>query len=269
VSFDKRTRVACCIVGLLTISGASVSHAQQYPVDQSVPGGVAVIALPSKLSDEPRARFGRTPILVLNRNGVWLGVVGLDLDMALGNYLITVTTAEDEFSLNFAVTPFSYSFEQSAEKPRLPPDRISKFPWRPELDASLPLMNPVKATRMSQFGTRYANDVNVRPVRWAILEGINAIEVFAPGRGVVVDVEEFGESNYYIAIDHGMGLQSRLGPLAQLSPAVGDSVKRGEKLGELEAGASGSRSLYWKVLLNGVAVNPNLVTDQLPAPGLE
>lgn len=260
MTFDKRSLITCCIVGLLTTAVSSVSRATQYPVHQPVPGGIAVIALQTGRGENPRARFGRTPILVLNRNGVWLGIVGIDLDMALGNYLITVKTAEEDFSLDFSVTPYSYSFEQGLEKPVFPPDSNPSVPWRPELEASFPLMSPVKAKRASKFGTRYANDEDVQPVSWAILSGTDAAEVFAPGQGVVVDIVENEEIDFYLTIDHGMGLQSRVGPLMQVRTAVGESVKRGETLGELGAGA---RSLNWKVLLNGVAVNPILVTDQL------
>jgi hypothetical protein len=260
VTFDKRSLITCCIVGLLTIAVSSVSRATQYPVHQPVPGGIAVIVLQNIPGGDPRARFGRTPILVLNRNGVWLGIVGIDLDMALGNYVITVKTAEDQFSLGFSVTPFSYTFERSAKKPGFPPNWNTTVPWRPELEASFPLMSPVKARRASKFGTRYAHDEDVQPVSWAILSGTNAAEVFAPGQGVVVDIVENEEIDFYLTIDHGMGLQSRVGPLMQVRTALGESVKRGETLGELGAGA---RSLNWKVLLNGVAVNPILVTDQL------
>jgi murein DD-endopeptidase MepM/ murein hydrolase activator NlpD len=263
VIFDKTTLINCCIAGLLTIAASSVSRATQYPVHQPVPGGIAVIALQTGRGDDPRARFGRTPILVLNRNGEWLGIVGIDLDTALGNYLITVKTAEEDFSLGFSVTPFSYTFERSAVKPGFPPDRSTTVPWRPELEASFPLMSPVKASRVSQFGMRYANDEDVQPVRWVTLSGIDSVEVFAPGRGVVVDVVDIDETNFYLTIDHGMGLQSQVGPLTQLRTAVDESVKRGETLGELGAETPGAASLNWAVLLNGVAVNPKLVADQL------
>ena len=261
--FEKCTLITCCIVGILTIAGPSVSRATQYPVHQPVPGGIAVIVLQNIQSDDPRARFGRTPILILNRNGVWLGIVGIDLDTALGNYVITVKTAEDQFSLGFSVAPFSYTFDRSAKKPGFPPNRNTTLPWRPELEASFPLMSPVKATHVSQFGTRYANNEDMQPARWIILSGIDAAEVFAPGRGVVADVADIDEINFYLTIDHGMGLQSRLGPLTQLRTAVGESVKRGETLGELGDGTLESRALNWTILLNGVAVNPKLVTDQL------
>lgn len=260
MTLGKRSLITCCILGLLIIAGSSVSRATQYPVHQPVPGGIAVIALQNGQGENPRARFGRTPILVLNRNGVWLGIVGIDLDTALGNYLITVKTAKEDYSLGFSVTPYSYSFEQGVEKPVFPPDRNPSVPWRPKLEASFPLLSPVKARRASKFGARYGNDEDVQPLKWTTLKGIDSAEVFAPGRGVVVDIVENDEINSYLTIDHGMGLQSRVGPVKQVRTAVGEAVNRGQTLGELGAGA---RSLNWKVLLNGVTVNPILVTDQL------
>ena len=261
------TLAACCAAALVTVASSSTSRAAQYPVNQPVPGGIAVIELEANLNDDPTARFGRTPILMLKRNGVWLGVVGIDLDTPPGNYLVTVNFMDKETSSEFSVMPYSYPLKQDTGEQRAPHDEDAPAPWRPELEASFPLMSPARASHLEQFGTHYADEETVHPATWAVLAGIDSVEVIAPGQGVVTDIAERKEAGIYLTIDHGMGLQSSVGPLKQLRKELGESVERGEPLGALGGVASGSRTLSWKVLLNGVAVNPVLVTDQLTAPG--
>ena len=95
------------------------------------------------------------------------------------------------------------------------------------------------------------------------MSDIEANEVVAPGRGAVVDVMNNDGINYFLTIDHGMGLYSCVGPIRNVVKKTSEPVDRGEVLGELGIDSFRPHTLYWKVLLNGVAVNPELVSDQL------
>ena len=87
--------------------------------------------------------------------------------------------------------------------------------------------------------------------------------VIAPGQGVVVDISENEDKEvFHITIDHGMGLYSSIGPIKQLLKENGKAVEKGETLGQFEYHKTLSRDVYWKTILNGVAVDPLLFTEQ-------
>lgn len=243
----------------------SVSAAQ-YPLHQPVPGGIAVIELGRSWDENHEARFGRTPILVLERNGSWHGVVGIGLDMALGNYLVSVKSPDQVSSLGFYVKPHSYPFKEKFAKLGVPTDLRPPVTWRPGLDAAFPLISPVEGTRVEQFGSHYQAGETPGSVRWAVLGDIQGNEVVAPGAGVIADVFYTDGLNYFATIDHGMGLYSCVGPIRDVKKEAGQSVTAGETLGALGIDTTRPHTLYWKVTLNGVAVNPALVSDQFQDP---
>lgn len=242
----------------------SICHAEPYPKHHPVPGGIAVIGLNIDSKNEVTARFGRTPILTIEDKGSWYGVVGIDLDTAQGNYLITVNTSSaDPITKEFSVSPHGYLLKTKRDHTETPQPLNSPDVWRPELDASFPLLPPVATAKTVPFGTRYAEEKNMGPELWAVFHLMSGQEVVAPGQGVVADIfkaEE--EETFYVTIDHGMGLYSSVGPLKRLRTENGQQVDKGEVVGEFEYDKTVSRSVYWKTALNGVAVNPMLFTDQ-------
>ena len=265
-------RRAIAASGLLTLGafGATcTSHAAQYPVHQPVPGGIAVIEIGRNYGEGYEARFGRTPILVLERQGVWFGIVGIDLDTALGNYLISVKSPENVTSLGFYVKPHSYPFKENFAELGIPKDLDAHSGWRTGLDTSFPLISPVNGTRVEQFGSRYDADNTAESVRWAVLSDIKDNDVVAPGRGAIADILDTDGINNFVTIDHGMGLYSWIGPVRNVVKEKNQSVDEGEALGELGIDTVRPHTLYWKVTLNGVAINPELVSDRLKWSGQE
>lgn len=258
-----RTAMAFGILVPLTVAAPFTSVAAQYPLHQPVPGGVAVIEIGLTFDEGYEARFGRTPILVLERQGVWFGVIGIGLDTALGNYLISVRTPDNLSSLGFYVKPHSYPFKEDLSQLGAPENMDAPLTWRPDLDASFPLNSPAKGAQIEQFGSRYEAEGAAKSVRWAVLSKIEDKEVVAPGRGVIAEILNIDGINYYVTIDHGMGLYSCVGPIRNIDRESGQEVEKGETLGELGIDSILPHTLYWKVTLNGVAINPVLVSDQL------
>lgn len=263
-------------LGALTLACTTVSagmvyvcHAESYPTHRPVPGGVAVIELNVDSNSEVSARFGRTPILTMKNKGSWFGVVGIGLDTAQGNYLIMVNTAasEDPIIKEFSVIPHGYPLK-AAHDHTVPTQSLHfAHNWRPKLDASFPLSPPVATATTVPFGTRYTEGDDMQPQRWTVFRLTNGQEIIAPGEGVVADIfKHEQQETFYVTIDHGMGLYSSVGPLRRLRAKNGQEVSKGEVLGAFEYDKSGSRAVYWKTVLNGVAVDPFLFTDQTSEP---
>lgn len=249
---------------IICIGGLSAGHAAQYPLHHPVPGGVAVIELAVRDGAEFTARFGRKPIMVLKRGGTWYGVVGLDLDAPLGNYLITVRAEEEETTAQeFTVTPFSYPFKSGPPASRTLPPREPPV-WRPQLDTGFPLLYPASSASVEPFGTRYVEGDNIVPVQCVMLHVPATAEVTAPGGGAIVELNEYQTGSYYLTIDHGMGLHSSIGPITRPRKAQGEAVDQGEVVGEFDPAES--PSLNWQLSLNGARVNPLLFTEGFTLP---
>ncbi len=79
----------------------------------------------------------------------------------------------------------------------------------------------------------------------------------AANRGVVLLAGSFGIYGNCILIDHGLGLQTIYGHLSQLGVKAGDTVEKGQIIGNTGAtGMAGGDHLHYEVLLSGQSVNP-------------
>ena len=75
---------ALCVVSSGMLYGAQAATATLQSLHHPVPGGVAVVSLPSTGRTAPKVTFNRKPVLVVSddRQG-WVAVVGLPLDMVV------------------------------------------------------------------------------------------------------------------------------------------------------------------------------------------
>lgn len=221
-----------------------------------------MIALDLDGEKEVSAKFGRTPILMFKHKGSWIGVVGIGLDTGQGNYLISVSLPDqDSTTREFSVQPYSYPLRSQREQTVLPLPFNPPDKWRPELDATFPLLPPVQAKTIIPFGARYAASGDQDPEPGVVFRVSANQKVVAPGEGIVFEIlkpEEEGPS--YITIDHGMGLFSNLGPINRLLKENGQPVAKGEVLGEFDYDRTAPKGLYWETALNGTVVNPLLFT---------
>ncbi|MBR5905984.1 MAG: M23 family metallopeptidase [Bacteroidales bacterium] len=87
--------------------------------------------------------------------------------------------------------------------------------------------------------------------------------VYATGDGIVkkVDFKHTGYGNE-VVIDHGFGYESRYAHLSTINVGVGQTVHRGDKIGEVgKSGKSTGPHLHYEVLYKGSAVNPMSFMD--------
>lgn len=79
----------------------------------------------------------------------------------------------------------------------------------------------------------------------------------AANDGKVVLAEFFGIYGECVVIDHGLGLQSLYGHLSRIDVKPGDTVKRGQIVGQSGAtGMAGGDHLHFGMMLSGWPVNP-------------
>ena len=85
----------------------------------------------------------------------------------------------------------------------------------------------------------------------------------ADGKVVYTSYDEYGYGNL-IVIDHGYGLKTYYGHLAEINTKVGKSVQRGKIIASVgSTGRTTGPHLHYEVRIFGVPVNPeNYILDQ-------
>lgn len=142
-------------------------------------------------------------------------------------------------------------------------DEIEYFSkYKDAMAESVPAIWPVDRKKMrghiGAFGSR------VDPVYRYIArhQGIDlaapmGTAIYATGNGTIVTPREMAGYGKQIMIDHGFGYKTRYAHLSKVLVAPGQSVKRGEKIGEMgSTGKSTGVHLHYEVIHRNVAVNP-------------
>lgn len=97
------------------------------------------------------------------------------------------------------------------------------------------------------------------------IDGEKGDPVVAPGDGVVVKSGWQGGYGYMIEIDHGNGITTRYGHLSKVEVASGDTVTRGQLIGQVgSTGRSTGPHLHYELRLNDKPVNPRLLLPPEP-----
>ena len=134
-----------------------------------------------------------------------------------------------------------------------------------KFSTAIPAVWPIDRTKLRNkigaFGYR------MHPIyhRWKFHSGVDlpghiGDPVYATGDGVVKETERTRSRAGYgtqILLDHGFGYQTRYAHLSKILVERGDSVKRGQIIGEVgNTGASTAPHLHYEVLYDGVHMDP-------------
>jgi murein DD-endopeptidase MepM/ murein hydrolase activator NlpD len=264
---------------LLALDVAAVD----LPIERSVPGGVATIALgPS--AQPPVALVDGVRALVVGDAAGWTAVVGIPLAAKPGTSTLVVRRPDriDE-TLTFRVAKARYA-EQRLAVPRkhvdLAKDDLERYEReRPHqltviatsserAPASLQFVQPVAGRRSSSFGLRRIFNGQPRnPHNGMDIAAPAGTPVRAAGRGRVVDIGEYFFNGRTVWIDHGSGLLTMYCHLQTIDVAKGDDVDAGTRIGSVGAtGRATGPHLHWSVSLNRAMVDPALFLPPERAP---
>jgi hypothetical protein len=264
----------------------SAQLASQEVEGITTPGGFALIPIFS--FDRPSMRFGLRPIAVLDEladNGVWLGLVGIDLVTAPGQYLVTKTNhndgAQDDL-VDITVQPIKHDLRPS----RTITSRIEEYlrnaltedstddtaknligEWQQSRFFSFPFQIPLEQGIMDQeaVGTYVRYPSGKFDLVNALFVRTNDIStpVTAPSGGMIHRIKqpEGRLVNTSIVIDHGQGVFSILRGEIFADIEVGDVVEEGETVAlfttEDRPEIEGTWELSWQLALNGDLVDPS------------
>ena len=252
------------------------------PRNEAVPGGVVVLRLTGPGDAPPEVTFDDHRVLVARSGGTWLAVVGLALSTPPGTYHVTVKDGAASRDLPFEVGSKQYAVQQLKVAPNqvnLSPEdeaRVNREQTKvhaalavftSEVPATLRLAQPIPGRRSSSFGLRRVfNGESRNPHSGMDIAAPTGTPIRAPLEGRVVDVGTYFFNGNNVIVDHGQGLMTMYCHLSKIRVAVGQTLKKGEVLGEVGAtGRVTGPHLHWGVILNGASVDPALFLAPLPA----
>ena len=241
------------------------------------PGGFIDLKL-EKINDQlPEIKFGLREPVIIDQQNHWRILVGLDLTLLPGEYVLYYKHADDDKSGEYKtieVLQKVYPFQDVQKDQRndvvdyYTPVRISAIDFSNTQQPLLPLQPPLNGSWNRQFGYQWiveganevitSNAISIRAGQYS--------SVLAPQNAIVSNIVMDEQDRAAVILDHGRGLYSILRGLTDLTIDIGNGVVAGAVLGRLPAQADLEQSkLVWQTLLNGVFIDPSLLSNMQQA----
>lgn len=272
---------ALCVVSSGMLYGAQAATATLQSLHHPVPGGVAVVALPSTGRTAPKVTFNRKPVLVVSddRQG-WVAVVGLPLDITLQTQVLMITELHSTTEVRFEVKDKKYreqriTVSNSRHVNPLADDmtRITRElelqnaayrQFSPNAPSNVVFAPPVNGPLSSPFGLkRFFNGEPRAPHSGLDFAVPTGTPVAAPAAGKVILTGDYFFNGNTVFLDHGQGLITMYCHLSVIDVKVGDTLARGQVLGKVGAtGRVTGAHLHWNVSLNDARVDPAIFIGQ-------
>ncbi|HWP94496.1 MAG TPA: peptidoglycan DD-metalloendopeptidase family protein [Gammaproteobacteria bacterium] len=261
--------------------------ATALPRAEPVPGGIAIVELPSSLDTRPYVFFSGRRVLVSGAPGAWHAIVGIPLDTVPGRYPLLVNPGfPSEASLEFDVYPKQYDEQhitlqndQLVNPQQRDLDRIAAestrigaalVTWSDTSRVDFEFILPAQGRLTSPFGLRrFFNGEARRPHSGIDIAAPAGQPIRAPASGVVIETGDFFFNGKSVFLDHGQGLVTMYCHLSRIDVQPGEVVFTGQRIGLIGAtGRATGPHLHWGVSLNGTMVDPFLfVRGETPALG--
>lgn len=271
---------------LLVCTASALAAAGAFPVDESVPGGVAVVALPVQGKTAPHAEMDGHRLMVVAHDGQWYALAGLPLDTAPGEKTLELETGSaGPVPVKFQVAPKDYPTQaltianpemvnptpaqlKRAEREQKHLDKVVKG-WRKTSRPAIAFIWPAAGPETSAFGVRRVLNGEAKSPHAGIDIGApEGTPLHAPEDAVVADVGHYFYCGKTLTLDMGEGLYSVFCHMSLIKVSPGQKVKQGQYVGRIgKTGRATGPNLHWTVRLNGAAVDPHVFLGaNAPAP---
>lgn len=131
-----------------------------------------------------------------------------------------------------------------------------------EFSTVIPAIWPIDRTKLKYVSSLYGMRMHPTYGTWRMHEGVDlsapkGTSVYATGNGIVSQAEWRPGYGQVIEINHGFGYKTRYAHLSKMFVIEGDSVTRGEVIGEVgNTGTSSGAHLHYEVRYRNNTVNP-------------
>jgi murein DD-endopeptidase MepM/ murein hydrolase activator NlpD len=239
------------------------------------PGELVVLTMvPPVGSDRVQVRaFDRDVPAFRTTDREWEALVGIDLDVRPGIYVVSVTAGNARAGYDLLVTPRTFRTrrltvdEAFVTPPKSEQARIDREAallaetWKAPAAERLwngPFVPPVSEPANSAFGTRSVFNGKPRNAHGgADFLSPAGTPIHAPNGGRIVVARPLYFSGNTVIIDHGLGLFSMLAHLSVIDVHEGDRIGTGHVVGKVGAtGRVTGPHLHWSVRAADARVDP-------------
>lgn len=273
-------------LGLLSLCLPALGWAAAggFPLDDAVPGGVAVVVLPAAKA-APHVEFSGQRVMVVRHEKHWYALVGLSLDTLPGDKMLDVDVpGSADIHVGFTVMPKSYPSQSvTIADPQMvdpTPEQLKRIDREQQhlakvmanFHAATPHLSfiwPAPGPESSPFGYhRIFNGEPRSPHSGIDIAAPAGTPLKAPAAGWVADVGNYYFCGKTLTIDLGQGLFSVYCHMSEISVHRGQWLKSGQRVGRIGAtGRTTGPNLHWTVRLNEVPVDPHVfLGNNAPTP---
>lgn len=256
----------------ISIQANVQSLATQVPIQQPVPGGIAIVNLGYGLK-KPKATFNDQPLMVLrpDKQKPWQAIVGIPLsytqsegEVQVGRktYSFTVKAhTYEEQHLQVSKSHVSLSDENLARFKKESALMEKAFTHYTDSKGFSSLAWPLSGPLSSPFGLkRYFNGEARKPHSGIDIAAATGTPILAAADGKVILTGHFFFNGNSVFIDHGQGLITMYCHMNTIEVKKGDRLIAGDRLGTVgSTGRATGPHLHWGVSLNNARVNPLLL----------
>ena len=279
-----KTLCTLILVGYIMLSHAKDQADSLEPLKSTgpynFPGGIAELRLPKLPSSLPVVKFGIAEPPIIESEKHWRILIGLNLAMLPGEYLVYVKQSDSDLpatSLKFNVVQKIYPItniddvRSAVHSKDISHNKFSETDFENSEQPQLPLKPPIDGAWIDVFGSIAAsndplsNSTETLVQNYVYLSSSNLSIITAPQNAMVSRIIQSTEPETLatVFLDHGRGVYSILSGVADLSVEVGDGIVAGAVIGKLPSSinADQSSTLIWQSIINGVYVNPLILTE--------
>jgi len=239
------------------------------------PGGIAIVEVGSIDTAAPEVTLDDKPLLVMQRDGLWLAVAGIALDTTPGTIRVSANGVDSAIDISThdyreqRITVENQSFVDQT------PEQLERiFSERKVIDAvltsftqtpvdGLSLEAPIPGKQSDSFGyRRFFNDQPRSPHKGMDISGGSGQAIVAPRAGTVAATGNYFFNGNTVLVDHGQGFITMYCHLSEIGVDEGQRVVTGDLLGAVgSTGRVTGPHLHFGTYLNGTAVDPAIFLD--------
>ncbi len=272
----------------LLFFNCATSLADALPLNNSVPGGIAIINLGIPSSQSlPKVTFNKKRVMVKVKNNNWFAIVGIPLATKAGKYFVALHAANKIKKYSFTVKSKKYQTQYLTIKNKRKVNPYAKDikriikekkiigsvfkKWRAVAEVSTEFTLPVDGPFSSPFGLRrFFNKQPRRPHSGLDIAASEGTAIHAPADGVIANTGDYFFNGNSVFIDHGQGLITMYCHMSKINVKAGQKVKQGDIIGKVGmTGRVTGPHLHWSVNLNNTRVEPTLFLHKQTNAGAE
>jgi len=263
----------------LLLSTSNHSLAQQTgDLSFSYPGGVVELILPKNSNVLPSVQYGIREPVIIEQFDHWRVIIGLDINTLPGDYLAYIKypdSGSPAYSIKFAVRQKSYPITEIDTELQsninIQHNTLSDLDFSNTEQPIFPLKLPITGEWHDAFASQEFNTAinteqpSLVSQNFISLTSTKTEIISSPSKAIVsrIILGDVVSAFATVYLDHGRGLYSIISGVSDLSVSTGDGILAGAVIGKLSQDEKNpsSRILKWQCMINGVYVNPLILTQ--------